>query len=270
MYLYATEIGAGRWDRVAAGLALWLADWINEILNSFVLQFTGVHALWIETGPTAFQLLVGLNIETSMLFLVFGLVYARLLPADRSARGSRGMNARWFWALQLSRVRRRHRDRAQRLGPPELALVVLGRAVGPAVDLRVRLPVVLPGRGTRARCADARGSAGGSSERWPRHRSWHWARSAQRSAGSERACRTPLSSAAAGSAASSASSMLPPESVTGHGAVAQASACRTSTAGERHRAARFDDQLERARREADRVAHLVVGHGEAARAAVAG
>jgi len=23
MYLYATEMGAGRWDRVAAGLALW-------------------------------------------------------------------------------------------------------------------------------------------------------------------------------------------------------------------------------------------------------
>jgi len=101
MYLYATEIGAGRWDRVAAGLALWLADWINEILNSFVLHFTGVHALWIETGPTAYQLLVGLNIETSMLFLVFGLVYARLLPADRSARIG-GLNARWFWAIQLS------------------------------------------------------------------------------------------------------------------------------------------------------------------------
>ena len=101
MYFYATEIGQGRWDRVAAGLALWLADWINEILNSFVLAFTGVHALWIETGPTAFQLLVGLNIETSMLFLVFGLVYTRLLPADPAARIA-GMNARWFWALQLS------------------------------------------------------------------------------------------------------------------------------------------------------------------------
>ena len=101
MYLYATEIGAGRWDRVAAGLALWLADWINEIVNSFVLHWTGVHALWIETGPTAFQLLVGLNIETSMLFLVFGLVYSRLLPADREARVA-GMNARWFWALNLS------------------------------------------------------------------------------------------------------------------------------------------------------------------------
>lgn len=100
-YLYATEIGAGRWDRVAAGLALWLADWINEILNSFLLHWTGVHPLWVETGPTAYQLLVGLNIETSLLFLVMGLVYVRLLPADRTARIA-GMNARWFWALNLS------------------------------------------------------------------------------------------------------------------------------------------------------------------------
>jgi hypothetical protein len=101
MYLYATEIGRGRWDTVAAGLAVWFADWINEILNSFILHWTGVHALWIENGPTAYQLLVGLNIETSMMFLVCGLVYARLLPADRAARVA-GMNARWFWALNLA------------------------------------------------------------------------------------------------------------------------------------------------------------------------
>ncbi|HVN42009.1 MAG TPA: hypothetical protein VMT50_04445 [Steroidobacteraceae bacterium] len=100
-YLYGTEIGAGRWDRVAAGLALWLADWINELINSFILHWTGVHALWIETGPTAYQILVGLNIETSMLFLMFGLLYARMLPEDPSARIA-GLNARWFWALNLS------------------------------------------------------------------------------------------------------------------------------------------------------------------------
>jgi len=100
-YVYAVEIGRGRWDVVAAGLAVWLADWINEILNSFVLAWTGVHALWIETGPTAYQLLVGLNIETTMLFLLFGVVYAKLLPADRSARIA-GINSRWFWAINLS------------------------------------------------------------------------------------------------------------------------------------------------------------------------
>ena len=60
-----------------------------------------MHALWVETGPTAFQILVGLNIETSMLFLLFGIVYARLLPADRKARIA-GLNNRWFWALNLS------------------------------------------------------------------------------------------------------------------------------------------------------------------------
>ena len=101
VYMYATEIGRGRWDVVAAGLALWLADWINEILNSFFLAWNGVAPLWVESGSTAYQILVGLNIETSMLFLVFGLVYARLLPADRNARIA-GMNNRWFWAVNLS------------------------------------------------------------------------------------------------------------------------------------------------------------------------
>jgi hypothetical protein len=101
MYVYAVEIGRGRWDVVAAGLALWFADWINEILNSFILHLTGVHALWIETGPTAYQILVGLNVETTMLFLLFGVLYARLLPADRSARIA-GMNGRWFWAVSLA------------------------------------------------------------------------------------------------------------------------------------------------------------------------
>lgn len=101
MYVYAVEIGRGRWDVVAAGLALWFADWINEIANSFVLHLTGVHALWIETGPTAYQILVGLNLETTMLFLLFGVLYARLLPADRGARIA-GMNSRWFYAICLS------------------------------------------------------------------------------------------------------------------------------------------------------------------------
>ena len=101
MYMYATEIGRGRWDVVAAGLALWLADWINELLNSFFLARNGVAPLWVESGSTAYQILVGLTIETSMLFLVFGLVYARLLPADRAARVA-GMNSRWFWAINLA------------------------------------------------------------------------------------------------------------------------------------------------------------------------
>ena len=51
-YLYSSEIHAGRLRVVAAGAAAWFADWINEIINSGVLHWTGVAALWTETGST--------------------------------------------------------------------------------------------------------------------------------------------------------------------------------------------------------------------------
>jgi hypothetical protein len=101
MYVYAVEIDRGRLDVVAAGLAVWFADWINELLNSFVLEATGEAPLWAETGPTAYQILVGLNVETSLMFLIAGVVYARLLPRDRALR-ILGLPNRLFVGLALS------------------------------------------------------------------------------------------------------------------------------------------------------------------------
>ena len=80
IYAYATEVERGRWDIVAAGLAVWLADWFNEIVNALVLQATDRAPLWAATGPTAYQFLVGLNVEISFMFALAGIVYAKLLP----------------------------------------------------------------------------------------------------------------------------------------------------------------------------------------------
>src|SRR3954462_4901676 len=80
IYVYANEVERGRWDVVAAGLAVWLADWFNEIVNALVLQATDVAPLWAPTGPTAYQFLVGLNVEISFMFALAGIVYAKLLP----------------------------------------------------------------------------------------------------------------------------------------------------------------------------------------------
>ena len=33
MYVYSVEVERRRWDIVFAGLAFWLADWFNEIVN---------------------------------------------------------------------------------------------------------------------------------------------------------------------------------------------------------------------------------------------
>jgi hypothetical protein len=86
VYAYANEIERGRLDIVAAGIAVWLADWFNEIVNALVLQATDHAPLWASTGPTAYQFLVGLNVEISFMFALAGVVYAKVLPADRGVR----------------------------------------------------------------------------------------------------------------------------------------------------------------------------------------
>jgi hypothetical protein len=100
-FLYGSEIQARRFRVVAAGLALWFADWINEIINSGVLHWTGRAALWTETGGTFYQITVGLNAESTALFALYGMIYAKMLPADPALR-ILGLNNRLVLALALS------------------------------------------------------------------------------------------------------------------------------------------------------------------------
>lgn len=86
IYAYAVEVERKRWDVVCAGLAFWLADWINEIANSLVLHFTDRAAVWTTTGSTAYLILIGLTIEITLMFAISGIVFAKVLPADRGAR----------------------------------------------------------------------------------------------------------------------------------------------------------------------------------------
>lgn len=99
--IYAGEVERGRLDVVAAGLAVWLADWFNEIINSVILQLSDRAPLWATTGDTSYQFLVGLNLEISFQFALAGIVFAKLLPADRTRR-ILGMSNRLAVALGLS------------------------------------------------------------------------------------------------------------------------------------------------------------------------
>jgi hypothetical protein len=101
VYAYAVEVERRRWDVVAAGVAVWLADWFNEIINAVVLHVSGAAPLWATTGPTAYQFLVGLNVEIMFMFALAGIVYTKLLPADRSTRVL-GLPGRASVALGLS------------------------------------------------------------------------------------------------------------------------------------------------------------------------
>ena len=85
-YVYSVEIEARRWEVILAGISLWLMDWLNEIGNALVLKATDRAPLWTTTGSTSYQILIGLNIELTLMFMVFGVLFVRALPADPRAR----------------------------------------------------------------------------------------------------------------------------------------------------------------------------------------
>ena len=63
IYVYAVEIERRNWNLVFAGLAFWGMDWLNEIINGLILQYSGRSALWTAPGDTAYLIFVGLNFE---------------------------------------------------------------------------------------------------------------------------------------------------------------------------------------------------------------
>lgn len=103
VYVYAVEVERANWSAILAGLAFWLMDWFNEICNALVLHFDGHAALWTVTGTSSFVILIGLTVEISLFFAINGVVFAKLLPPDRSAR-ILGLPNRWALALGLSLV----------------------------------------------------------------------------------------------------------------------------------------------------------------------
>ncbi|HSZ14449.1 MAG TPA: hypothetical protein VK790_10495 [Solirubrobacteraceae bacterium] len=103
VYVYAVEAERANWSVVLAGLAFWLMDWANEIVNALVLHFDGHAALWTVTGRSSFVILIGLTVEITLFFAINGVVFAKLLPADRAAR-ILGLPSRWAMAIGLSLV----------------------------------------------------------------------------------------------------------------------------------------------------------------------
>ena len=61
VYVYAVEIERRNWSAILAGLAFWLMDWANELINALVLHFNGDAALWTVTGHSSYVILIGLT-----------------------------------------------------------------------------------------------------------------------------------------------------------------------------------------------------------------
>ncbi|HUH95760.1 MAG TPA: hypothetical protein VLZ89_00265 [Anaerolineales bacterium] len=97
-YVYTVEAEKRNWNLILAGLAFWGMDWFNEVVNGLVLRFTGYAPIWGEPGPTAYLILVGLNIETAFMFAVAGIVWTKMLAPDKNTNYL-GMNNRWLVAI---------------------------------------------------------------------------------------------------------------------------------------------------------------------------
>jgi hypothetical protein len=85
-YIYSNEIQKRDWNVVLGGLAFYGMDVFNEIWNSLVFHFTGYSAVWTAPGSTAFLLLIGLNIEITLMFLILGMCFLKTLPKDKNTK----------------------------------------------------------------------------------------------------------------------------------------------------------------------------------------
>jgi hypothetical protein len=101
LYVYAVEVERRNWSAVLAGLAFWAVDWINEVVNALVLHFTDRAAIWTVTGDMSYQVLIGLNVEISLLFFIAGIVFVKQLPPDPRTR-ILGVPNRVFLVLAFS------------------------------------------------------------------------------------------------------------------------------------------------------------------------
>ena len=97
-YVYTVEAEKRNWSLILAGLAFWGADWFNEIANGLVLRGTGFAPIWGEPGPTAYLILVGLNIETAFMFAVAGIIWTKMLLPNKEDK-ILGIPNRWFIAI---------------------------------------------------------------------------------------------------------------------------------------------------------------------------
>jgi hypothetical protein len=85
IYVYAVEAEKKNWKGIMAALAFWGLDMFNEIWNALVWHFTGTP-LWGEPTNTAYLILIGLNIETTFMFAIMGIVSTKMIPKDKDAK----------------------------------------------------------------------------------------------------------------------------------------------------------------------------------------
>jgi hypothetical protein len=102
MYIYAVEIKKAQetkdWSTVCAGLALFGLDFFNEVWNAMIFAFTGYSAFWTTPNASGLIVLIGWNIEIIFMFLISGIVFAKVLPEKKDIKIF-GLPNRWALAI---------------------------------------------------------------------------------------------------------------------------------------------------------------------------
>jgi hypothetical protein len=102
IYVYAVEAEKKNWPGIMAALSFWGLDMFNEIWNSLVFHFTDYSAVWVEPGNTAYLILIGLNIETTFMFAIMGIVSTKMIPKDKDAKVFGKIPNRIFIAIVMA------------------------------------------------------------------------------------------------------------------------------------------------------------------------
>ncbi|NNM51725.1 MAG: hypothetical protein HKM02_05810 [Pseudomonadales bacterium] len=97
LHAYGEQVAEKRWSVVLGGLAFWLMDWVNEIWNGLLFHFSHYAPAWGTPGASAYVILIGLNVEITLMFAIMGLLAVRALPHDSQLKIF-GINNRWVLA----------------------------------------------------------------------------------------------------------------------------------------------------------------------------
>lgn len=104
LYIVSNEVRNKNWNVLLGATALWGMDLFNEIWNSIVCHATGFAPVWgtpMGVGDTSLLLLIGYNIEISIMFFIMGLTACMILPKDKKAK-ILGINNRAFIAIVMT------------------------------------------------------------------------------------------------------------------------------------------------------------------------
>ncbi len=104
IYIVSKEMHEKHYKVLLGGVALWGMDLFNEIWNSMVCFISGYAPVWgtpAGVGETSLLILIGYNIEISMMFLIMGISACLMLPEDRKKKIF-GINNRVFYCVLLT------------------------------------------------------------------------------------------------------------------------------------------------------------------------